>query len=87
MINTYLPIEKPQADEVSQADPDVLLEPSAAEIVDTPEKVKPYMQGDEFDGEMNYNFAFACAEFFFNRDINVSEFDKKLDEKLENFEE
>ena len=32
-----------------------------AEIVDTPEKVKPYMQGDEFDGEMNYNFAFASA--------------------------
>jgi glycosidase len=32
-----------------------------AEIVDTPDKVKPYMQGDEFDGEMNYNFAFASA--------------------------
>ncbi|MBN2000567.1 alpha-amylase, partial [candidate division KSB1 bacterium] len=39
-----------------------------AEIVDTPDKVLPYMQGDEFDGEMNYNFAFACAEFFFNPD-------------------
>lgn len=39
-----------------------------AEIVDTPDKVKPYMQGDEFDGEMNYNFAFASAEFFFNPD-------------------
>jgi glycosidase len=54
-----------------------------AEIVDSPEKVKPYMQGDEFDGEMNYNFAFAAAEFFFNTDstrINASTFDKKLAE-------
>ena len=54
-----------------------------AEIVDTPEKVKPYMQGDEFDGEMNYNFAFASAEFFFNEDesrISASEYDKKLEE-------
>ena len=54
-----------------------------AEIVDTPEKVKPYMQGDEFDGEMNYNFAFASAEFFFNTDstkITVSEYDRKLEE-------
>lgn len=54
-----------------------------AEIVDTPEKVKPYMQGDEFDGEMNYNFAFTCAEFFFNpaeTRISPTEFDKKLAE-------
>lgn len=52
-----------------------------AEIVDQPEKVKPYMQGDEFDGEMNYNFAFTAAEFLFNPDemkISASEFDKKL---------
>ena len=52
-----------------------------AEIVDTPDKVKPYMQGDEFDGEMNYNFAFAAAEFFFNPDsmrISATEFDSKL---------
>lgn len=54
-----------------------------AEIVDTPEKVKPYMQGDEFDGEMNYNFAFTCAEFFFNPTnmrITATQFDKKLQE-------
>ncbi len=57
-----------------------------AEIVDTPEKVKPYMQGDEFDGEMNYNFAFTCAEFFFNpaeSRISATEFDKKLQELRE----
>jgi glycosidase len=54
-----------------------------AEIVDTPERVRPYLQGSEFDGEMNYNFAFASAEFFFNPEsdrINVSEFDRKLRE-------
>lgn len=54
-----------------------------AEIVDTPENVKPYMQGDEFDGEMNYNFAFAASEFFFNPKemaISPSEFDAKLAE-------
>ena len=52
-----------------------------AEIVDTPENVKPYMQGDEFDGEMNYNFAFAASEFFFNPSnmaITASELDQKL---------
>lgn len=53
-----------------------------AEIVDTPEKVKPYFQGDEFDGEMNYNFAFAAAEFFFNpkeQAITASQFNEKLE--------
>jgi len=52
-----------------------------AEIIDTPENVKPYLQGDEFDAEMNYNFAFTCSEFFFNPDhmrISASEFDRKL---------
>jgi glycosidase len=57
-----------------------------AEIVDTPDKVKPYMQGDEFDGEMNYNFAFASAEFFFNPDstrTSVTEYNKNLKELRE----
>lgn len=57
-----------------------------AEIVDKPENVKPYMQGDEFDGEMNYNFAFASAEFFFNPDstsITAREYDNKLKELRE----
>jgi len=54
-----------------------------AEIVDKPEKVIPYMQGDEFDGEMNYNFAFACTEFFINPDslnISATGFDERLAE-------
>lgn len=65
---------------VRQLNPNAYL---TAEIVDTPEKVKPYLQGDEFDGEMNYNFAFSAAEFFFNPEgmnISSSEFDKKLSE-------
>jgi glycosidase len=65
---------------VKSLNPDAYL---TAEIVDTPENVKPYMQGDEFDGEMNYNFAFAASEFFFNpKDmaISASEFDEKLTE-------
>ncbi len=54
-----------------------------AEIVDVPEKVIPYMQGDEFDGEMNYNFAFTCVEYFINPEplnIKATEFDTKLKE-------
>ena len=52
-----------------------------AEIVDVPEKVKPYLQGDEFDGEMNYNFAFTAIEFFAmpgNLGISPSQFDQEL---------
>ena len=52
-----------------------------AEIVDKPEVSLDYLGGDEFDGEMNYNFAFICSEFFFNtedRRITASQFDQKL---------
>lgn len=54
-----------------------------AEIVNKPEVVIPYMQGDEFDGEMNYNFAFTCAEFFLyppDMRIQADEFDRRLQE-------
>jgi glycosidase len=42
----------------------------------------PFLEGDEFDAVMNYNFAFACDEFFF-RDrarITASRFDALLRE-------
>lgn len=45
----------------------------------------PYLEGDEFDAVMNYNFAFACDEFFF-RDttrIATSRFDTLLRELRE----
>jgi glycosidase len=57
-----------------------------AEIVNTPDVVKPYLQGDEFDGEMQYNFAFTAAEFLFNEGkyrITAREFDRKLAELRE----
>jgi cyclomaltodextrinase len=52
-----------------------------AELVMPSEQVKPYFQGDEFDGEMNYNFAFTAAEFMFNPapdKISATQFDAKL---------
>lgn len=45
----------------------------------------PFLEGDEFDAVMNYNFAFACDEFFF-RDttrITASRFDALLRELRE----
>jgi glycosidase len=53
-----------------------------AEIVRPPEAVLPYLQGDEFDGEMSYNFAFTASEFLFEPEptrISPSEFDRKLE--------
>ncbi|NUN08949.1 MAG: alpha-glucosidase C-terminal domain-containing protein [Ignavibacteriaceae bacterium] len=53
-----------------------------AELVLPLEDVKPYLQGDEFDGEMNYIFAFACADFLFtspDKTITPSQFDKQLE--------
>jgi glycosidase len=46
---------------------------------------KPFLEGDEFDAVMNYNFAFACDEYFF-RDatrISTSRFDALLRELRE----
>ncbi len=51
-----------------------------AEIIEPPENNIPYLQGDEFDAVMNYNFAFACAEFFIEEKhrIGPAEFDHRL---------
>jgi cyclomaltodextrinase / maltogenic alpha-amylase / neopullulanase len=35
-----------------------------AEVIDSVKEQKAYLKGDEFDAVMNYNFTFACAEFF-----------------------
>jgi len=58
-----------------------------AEIVDSIEVVKPYLNGDEFDAVMNYNFLFTTAEYFIDdtSGILTSEFDKKLRELREAF--
>ncbi len=51
-----------------------------AEIIDSIEVVKPYLQGDEFDAVMNYNFLFTTAEYFIDdtSGILTSQFDIKL---------
>ena len=51
-----------------------------AEVVDTPAATAPYLEGDEFDAVMNYNFAFACADFFTGAPGagNAAEFDRRL---------
>ena len=56
-----------------------------AEIIESPEAQKPYLQGDEFDATMNYNFAFALSEFFIRsqQPISPTDFDKKLREVRE----
>ncbi|MBT8400217.1 MAG: alpha amylase C-terminal domain-containing protein, partial [Rhodothermia bacterium] len=53
-----------------------------AEVVDSIEENKPFLRGDEFDAVMNYNFAFACAEFFVEDKTRIvaSEFDRRLAE-------
>ena len=68
------------------------INPSAyltAELVDPIEATRPYLQGDEFDATMNYNFAFIVHDFFVqdSNGSSVTEFDRKLKELREAFGE
>lgn len=61
-----------------------------AEIIDTPEANKPYLEGDEFTAVMNYNFAFCVSEFFMGingKNISPSEFDEKLKHLRNSYDE
>lgn len=60
-----------------------------AELVYPIEKTQPYLQGDEFDATMNYNFAFILHDFFVqdSKKSTVTEFDNKLKELREAFGE
>ncbi len=52
-----------------------------AELIIKPEEALTYLSGDEFDAEMNYNFAFAAAAFMYESPENTikpSEFDSRL---------
>jgi cyclomaltodextrinase len=53
---------------------------TTAEVIDSPEKIRPFLEGDEFDAVMNYNFAFAAMEFFVEKRsrIDASELDARL---------
>lgn len=72
---------------VKQINPEAYL---TAELVLPVAEVQPYLQGDEFDGEMNYNFAFASEEFFFQPGeyaITATQFDKALAEMRDRYPE
>jgi cyclomaltodextrinase len=58
-----------------------------AELIDPVPKLKPYLLGDEFDAVMNYNFAFACSDYFVDeaKRISTTEFDRRLRELREAF--
>ena len=58
-----------------------------AELIDPVPKLKPYLEGDEFDAVMNYNFAFACSDYFADETTRISttEFDRRLRELREAF--
>lgn len=67
-----------------------LINPNAyltAEVIDSIDVIKPYLEGDEFDAVMNYNFAFACADYFIadKTRIKTSEFDKTITKLREAF--
>jgi cyclomaltodextrinase / maltogenic alpha-amylase / neopullulanase len=58
-----------------------------AELIDPVPQLKPYLEGDEFDAVMNYNFAFACSDYFADEKtrIRTTEFDRRLRELREAF--
>ncbi|RZJ68924.1 MAG: alpha-amylase [Flavobacterium sp.] len=58
-----------------------------AELVDPIDKTRPYLQGDEFDATMNYNFAFIVHDFFIQDKsaTTVTDFDARLKQLREAF--
>ncbi len=56
-----------------------------AEIIEPIDYNIPFLEGDEFDAVMNYNFAFSCEEYFISdsNKINTVEFDRQLKELRE----
>ncbi|MEQ8820367.1 MAG: glycoside hydrolase family 13 protein [Sumerlaeia bacterium] len=64
---------------VKSINPDAYL---TAEVIDPIPVLRAYLEGDEFDAVMNYNFAFTCAEFFYETShaIGPKEFDRKLED-------
>jgi glycosidase len=51
-----------------------------AEVIDPINVIKPYLEGDEFDAVMNYNFAFTSAAYFVNdkKQIKTTKFDSLM---------
>lgn len=44
------------------------------------EDASPWLQGDEFDGTMNYRFRDACLDYYAYDKITTAEFDKRLED-------
>jgi glycosidase len=67
---------------VRSINPDAYL---VAEVIEAVPDQTPYLTGDEFDAVMNYNFGFACAEFFISQKDRIwaSEFDRRLQQLRE----
>lgn len=56
-----------------------------AEVIETPEVLKDYLSGDEFDAVMNYNFAFHSAAWLFDGSISSAELGQHLTNLLNAF--
>ncbi len=58
-----------------------------AELIYPVPELKAYLQGDEFDAVMNYNFAFVCSDYFSDEKtrITTGEFDRRLRELRDAF--
>lgn len=57
------------------------------EIIDSTQAIRPYLQGDQFDAVMNYNFMFITSEYFIKGryQCSVSRFDSLLKAHREAF--
>jgi len=49
-----------------------------AEVIERANDLKPYLQGDEFDAVMNYNFTFHMTDFFIGKQFTPAQFDSAL---------
>ncbi len=58
-----------------------------AEIIDSTPKILPYLNGDEFDAVINYNFQFISSEYFINKNLKTSDFDSLLENLRNAFSE
>ena len=70
--------------EVRALNPEAYL---VAEVIEPLPELLPYLKGDEFDAMMNYNFAFAVAEFLYDPQQlpQPGQFDLRLREMLKAF--
>ena len=60
-----------------------------AEVIRPISTTQPYLQGDEFDAVMNYNFAWAAAEWIYQQHnrATTAEFDQMLHDLIDEYPE